>query len=419
MILFKGGKYLKENKIVQGDILTDKGIIVKTGENLKDKAEEVVDCKNLTILPGLFDMHSHLREPGFEYKENIESGTLAAARGGFTAVACMPNTNPVLDSAPLIEFVKNKADKIGNCKVYPIGAITKGQNGAEITEMGELKESGAAALSDDGKPVEKSNVMYNALKYAKTMGILLISHCEDTAFSDGVVNEGYSASVSGLKGIPAASENIMVSRDILLAEELNTSVHLAHISTAGSVDIIRQAKKRGVKVTCETCPHYFSAEDSFILEYDTNAKVNPPLRSQKDVEAIIAGIKDGTIDVIATDHAPHHVNDKNVEFNYAANGISGLETAFMLSYTNLVKVGHITIEKLVELTAFNPAKILKIKKEGIKENAAADFFIADLEKKVKIDAGKFLSKGKNTPFSGTVVYGDIKCTVYNGRLMKW
>lgn len=399
------------------DIIILNKKIVKIAKDIKEDSDLIINAKGLAVFPGLVDMHCHLREPGFEYKEDIKSGTLAAVKGGFTSVACMPNTNPVIDNTALIKYIYDKAIKAGYAKVYPIACITKGQKGAELTEMGELKEAGAIALSDDGMSVENPLIMQNAMLYAKSHNILLISHCEDKQLADGgVVNEGYNAEVCGLKGIPRAAEEVMVAREIILAESLKTRVHIAHISTRGSVNLIRDAKRRGVLVTAETCPHYFCASDEYILNYDTNAKVNPPLRTEDDVKAIIEGLKDGTIDAIATDHAPHHTDDKNVEFNYAANGISGFETAFCLAYTKLVKAGFITFNNLLRLMSFNPSEILGLGSEEICEGAVADITIADLNAKYTIDSRKFLSKGKNTPFNGKEVYGKIMYTIVNGSI---
>lgn len=391
--------------------------IEKSGKlNCKD-ADKTIDASGLTAFPALFDMHCHLREPGFEYKEDILSGTMAAAMGGFSKIACMPNTNPVADNEAVINFIKQKAQKSGYAKVYPIAAITKEQKGKELAEFGNLKQAGAIALSDDGNPVENPYVMRNAILYAKSHNMLIISHCEDKQLAvDGVVNEGYNATISGLKPIPKAAEEVMVAREIILAENYDTKVHIAHISTKGSVNLIKNAKKRGVKVTCETCPHYFAGDDSMITDFDTNAKVNPPLRDIIDKQAIIEGIKDGTIDVIATDHAPHHIDDKNVEFNYAANGISGFETAFCLAYTHLVKSGIISAEKLTELMAENPTKILSIDYQGLIKGGQADIMLADLNKEYTINSNDFISKGKNTPFNNEKVYGKIMCTITDGQI---
>lgn len=377
-----------------------------------------IEAEELTALPGLVDMHCHLREPGYEYKEDIESGTKAAARGGFTSVACMPNTLPPADSASVVRYIIKRALQSASCKVYPIACITKGRKGEELAEFGELKAAGAIAFSDDGLPVENPLIMRNCLLYAKSHGCLIISHCEDKLLSDGgCANEGYNATIAGLKGIPAAAEEVMVARDVILAEGIDARIHIAHVSTKGSVEIIRQAKKRGVKVTCETCPHYFAADDSMILDYNANAKVNPPLRSREDAEAIIEGIKDGTIDVIATDHAPHHEDDKNVEFCNAANGISGFETAFALSYTHLVKAGHIALERLAGLMSFAPAGILGLETGGIEEGKRADIALVDLDNSYIINCSKFLSKGKNNPFNGREVWGEVAFTINDGRIV--
>lgn len=414
---------IKNVHIDSGDILYDLHIdggkiqkIIKSKE-VGGNFDKIIDCGGAYAFSGLVDMHCHLREPGYEYKEDILSGTMAAAKGGFTAVACMPNTQPPADNEAVISYIIEKAEQANFCKVYPIACITKSQQGTELAQYGSLKQAGAIALSDDGFPVDNPLVMKNALLYAKSHGMLIISHCEDKQLADGgSVNEGYNSTVSGLKGISAAAEEIMVARDIILAEHTNTKIHIAHISTKGSVNLIREAKKRGVTVTCETCPHYFAGDDSMILGYDTNAKVNPPLRSETDKEAIIQGIKEGVIDVIATDHAPHHIDDKNIEFDLAANGISGFETAFSLSYTYLVKAGHISLERLYELMTKNPSDILGIDCPRLKEGESADLFIADLNGRYKIETQKFVSKGKNNPFNGCNVYGKILHTIKGGQI---
>jgi dihydroorotase len=401
------------------DLHINNGIIQKITESGESHGEykKTIDGDGCFAFGGLVDMHCHLREPGFEHKEDILSGSMAAAKGGFTAVACMPNTNPPADSEAVIRYIKEKALKADFANVYPIASITKSQRGAELAEYGALKNAGAVALSDDGLPVENPLVMRNALLYAKSHDMLIISHCEDKQLvNGGCVNESFNGIMSGLRCSSPAAEEIMAARDIILAGHTNSRVHIAHISTKGSVNLIKEAKERGIKVTCETCPHYFAADDSLILGYDTSAKVNPPLRSQEDRQAIIQGIKDGVIDAIATDHAPHHIDDKNVEFEYAASGISGFETAFALSYTYLVKAGHITLEKLVELMGAAPAKILGIPVPEIKEGAPADLFIADLGNEYLIDVSKFVSKGRNSPFNGYKVYGKILHTIYNGKI---
>lgn len=376
-----------------------------------------IEAKGKTLLPAFVDMHVHLREPGYEYKEDIESGSRAAVRGGFSAVACMPNTLPVCDTAAVVGYIKERAKEINLVKIYPIGAITKEEKGSELAEMGKMKEAGAVAVSDDGRPVESANLMRHAMEYAGDFDLPVLSHCEEKTLSEGgSMNEGYYSMLTGLKGISRASEEINVAREIILAETTCKPIHLCHISTEGSVRMVREAKKRGVKVTAETCPHYFSADDSFTENFDTYTKVNPPLREKSDVKAIIKGLKDGTIDAIATDHAPHHFDEKNVEYQQAAFGISGLETSFALSYTNLVKAGHLSLARLSELMTENPASILKIPCGKIEVGAVADLVLVDLEKKYTVDASKFFSRGKNTPFGGTEVYGEVCCTVVGGEI---
>ena len=320
------------------DIMIEDGCISEIDEDIEVINGDLIDAKGMYVTPGFVDAHCHLRDPGYEYKEDIESGTKSAAVGGFTSIACMPNTNPVIDSESIVSYIINKTRQEGYVNVYPIGAITKGINGDELSEIGELKFAGAVGISDDGKPVENSSLMKKALMYASMFDITVISHCEDKSLAeDGVMNEGYQSTVMGLKGIPSASEEVMVARDILLSEYTNTPVHIAHVSSALSIELIRNAKKRNVKVTAETCPHYFVLTEDECEGFNTLAKVNPPLREQKDVDAVIKGLKDGTIDIIATDHAPHHEDEKNIEFDFAANGIVGFETALPLAVTYLLK----------------------------------------------------------------------------------
>lgn len=414
-ILIKNGMAVVGDSFEKKDIYIEGSKIVKIGENIDCAADRVIDAEGKIVLPGLVDMHCHLREPGQEYKEDIASGTAAALRGGFTSVACMPNTTPPLDNAALIKYVCTRAAEVDKAKVYPIGCITKGQQGKEITEMGFMLEAGAIAFSDDGKPVSDSNIMRMAFEYAASHKALLISHCEDKSLAaDGVVNEGLNATVAGLKGITRAAEECMVSRDVLLAEALHTRIHIAHVSTKGSVEIVRQAKARGVAVTCETCPHYFSATDDEILSYNTNAKINPPLRTQSDVDAIIEGLQDGTIDVIATDHAPHHADEKNVEFNLAPFGTVGFETAFALAYTNLVETDLIDIVKLTRLMCVNPSKILGIGSGTLGEGECADVIVVDPEKSFTVDSSKFLSRGKNSLFNGWKLRGAVVTVIVDG-----
>lgn len=411
-ILIKNANYY--DKVI--DILIDDGKIQKIGQ-IDASADKIIDAKNLAVLPAFVDMHIHLREPGFEYKEDIESGCKAAVAGGFSSVCCMPNTKPVIDNKYIVNYILNRAKEVNLAKVYPIGAITVGLQGEQMSEMGKLKKAGIVAVSDDGQPVMTAQMMRLALEYAKDFDLPVISHCEDKSLvENGVVNEGANSSKAGLNGIPSAAEEVMVSREIILANMLNTKVHIAHVSTKGSVSLVRDAKKRGIKVTCETCPHYICGTDDLILTFNANTKVNPPLREEEDRQAIIEGIVDGTIDVIATDHAPHSKQEKEIEYQLAANGIVGLETAFSLCYTELVKKKKISLEKLSYLMTDAPAKIMKIGYGEIKEGGIADVVLIDLNEKYKIDAKKFYSKGKNTPFDGWEVYGKVKATIVDGEI---
>lgn len=399
------------------DIIVTNKKISGMGQNITGNFDRTIDADGLHVFPGLVDAHCHLREPGMEYKEDIASGTKAAAKGGFTAVACMPNTKPVADNDAVIKFIVDKAAECGYTKVYPIGSITKGSDGAQLAEMGFMKEAGAVAVSDDGRPVENADVMRKALEYSKDFALPVISHCEEMSLAaGGAVNEGFLSTTMGLKGIPSIAEEIQVARDVLLAEYTKIPIHIAHISTAGSARIIRDAKSRGVAVTCETCPHYFSMTEAECEGFNTNAKVNPPLRGESDRLAIIEAIKDGTIDMIATDHAPHHRDEKNVEFQYAANGISGFETALAASYTFLVKPGKITLKKLVELMSLNPAAFLNRESGGIAKGALADLTIVDLGREVIVSVEDFVSKGKNTPFAGKKLICQNKYTVVEGKV---
>lgn len=419
-LLIKKGHIVDAKSGINGvfDLLAVDGRIAEISKNIDDDGCEIIDAKGKYVLPGLVDAHCHLRDPGFEYKEDIESGTRSAAVGGFTSIACMPNTNPVIDNEAVIKYILNKAEQEGYVHVFPIGAITKGQKGEELAEIGELKFAGAVAISDDGKPVKSSSLMKKALQYASMFDITVISHCEDLDLAEeGVMNEGYMSTIMGLKGIPAAAEETMVARELILAEYTGVPLHIAHVSTALSVDLIRDAKKRGVNVTCETCPHYFSLTEEACAGYNTNAKVNPPLRTASDVLAIIEGIADDTIDIIATDHAPHHADEKNVEFSLAANGIIGFETALPLAITHLVKPGVITMTKLVEKMSLNPARILSINKGSLEIGCSADITIVNINEEITINVGKFQSKAKNSPYEGSKLYGTVWNTIVDGRVI--
>ena len=375
----------------------------------------MLDAKGLHVFPGLIDLHVHLREPGFEYKEDIASGSAAAVRGGFSQVCCMPNTDPVCDNAAVVGYIVARGREVNLCKVRPIGAITKGEKGEQLAEIGKMKEAGAVAISDDGRPVANARIMRLAMEYASDFGLICLSHCEDKDLVDGgVVNEGYNSTLAGLKGIPRAAEEIMLAREIILAETLGKRAHICHVSTKGGVQLLREAKKRGVAITAETCPHYFTLTDDVIMSFDANTKVNPPIREAEDVEAIKEGLKDGTLDCIVTDHAPHHKDEKNVEYNLAAFGISGIETSFSLSYTYLVKAGVLTLEQLADRMSAAPARILGLEGGALAEGAVADIMLADLNAKYVIDSKDFVSKGKNTPFNGTEVYGKVCCTIVDG-----
>lgn len=416
--LIKNGTVINAGSGLNGrlDVLIEDGRIAEMGEGLEAPGAELIDAEGKYVLPGFVDAHCHLRDPGFEYKEDILTGTRSAAAGGFTSIACMPNTNPPIDSEPVVKYVLDKAKREGVVNVYPIGSITKGMKGEELSEIGELKLAGAVAVSDDGKPVKNSSLMKKALQYAAMFGIAVISHCEDLELADeGVMNEGYMSTVLGLKGIPSASEELMVSRELILAEYTNAPVHIAHVSTELSVDLIRNAKKRGVRVTAETCPHYFSITEEACEGFNTLAKVNPPLRTKKDVEAVIEGLRDGTIDIIATDHAPHHADEKNVEFNTAANGFIGFETAFSLAMTNLVRPGCLSMTELVRKMCANPAELLGINGGALAPGRPADIVIVDPHEKYAVDVKGFKSKSKNSPFDGFELCGTVCNTLVGGK----
>lgn len=394
----------------------------KVSKICKDLPEEFknlpcIDGKGGVIMPAFVDMHTHLREPGFEGKEDINSGLLAAVAGGYSAVCPMPNTNPVTDNKYIVSYIMNRAKEVGLARVFPIGAISKGLKGDELAEMASMKKAGIVAVSDDGMPVANSNLMRKAMEYAAGLNMITISHSEDKALAEGHANEGANATRAGIEGISRVAEEAMVAREILLADALGVGVHIAHISTVNSVDLVRWAKAKGIKVTAETCPHYIVGTDELILNYDCNAKVNPPLREERDRQAIIAGLLDGTIDAIATDHAPHKASEKDREFALAPNGISGLESAFSLCYTELVASGKMSLTRLSELMTTNPSKILNLPCGEVAEDGLADFVIVDLDKEYKIDSSKWFSKGKNTPFNGRSVKGEVVATIVDGKVV--
>jgi len=378
---------------------------------------EVIDARGKVLVPGLIDMHCHLREPGFEYKETIESGSRAGAAGGYTSLACMANTLPVNDNRAVTEYILRQAREKALTHIYPIGAVTKELKGESLAEIGELKDAGVVALSDDGKPVMNASLFRRALEYARGFGLTIISHCEDLSLADqGVMNEGFVSTSLGLRGIPNAAEELMVLRDIALAELTGASLHVAHISTAGSVRAIREAKARGINVTAETAPHYFTLSDEAVRGFDPNTKMNPPLRAAKDVAAIVAGLKEGILDAIATDHAPQTAIEKDVEFDTAANGIVGLETALPLTL-RLVQGGHLTLMQALEKLTDQPARILGIDKGRLKVGADADLTLIDLDREQVIDVRGFKSKSRNSPFQGWRLKGFGVMTIVAGRIV--
>ena len=417
LTLIKNGNVVTFDKVEKADILIENDVIKQIGKDINAKADKVIDASGKHVFAGFVDMHVHLREPGFESKETIQSGAYAGVKGGFTGLACMPNTNPVCDNKFVLRYIIDKAKEAGLAKVYPICSITKGEEGELLSDMLTLADNGAVAFSDDGKPVKTSQMMRLALEYSKAYDLPILCHCEDMALTNGgVVHEGYNANIWGLKGICRASEEVAVAREIIIAEELGAKVHICHVSSKGSVRIIRDAKKRGVKVTAETCPHYVSLTDDEIANFNTFAKVNPPLREEEDVKAIIEGLVDGTIDCLATDHAPHASWDKECEFDSAAFGISGLETAFAVNYTYLVKTGKIDLPKLSRLMTKNPCEVLKIKNNGIAVGEKADITVIDLDKEFTVDRKAFVSKGKNTPFDKKKLCGEVICTFVDGKI---
>ncbi len=412
--IIKGGRVINPAK--QTDEIKNIGISkgkIIAPEQISDEAT-VIEASGCWVVPGLIDMHVHLREPGEEYKEDIISGCRAAAAGGFTAVACMPNTKPVNDCATVTRAIMEKASK-AKAKVYPVAAISKGSNGASLAEFGELKKAGAVAVSDDGLPVRSSQLMRRAIEYAHDCGLTIISHSEETSLSNGSMNEGEVSTRLGLKGIPTAAEAIMVYRDIALAEYTGCPVHIAHVSSAMSINLIREAKTRGVKVTAETAPHYFSLTEEAVEGYNTNAKMSPPLRTALDRKAIIAALSDGTIDAIATDHAPHSTLEKEVEFDLAANGVIGLETSLPLTL-ELVRSNTITPGKLVELMSLNPARILGVEGGFIEVGKPADITIINPEIKFDYNENEVVSKSKNSPFINLAMQGRATVTFLNGEI---
>ncbi|MBU1473421.1 MAG: dihydroorotase [Acidobacteria bacterium] len=401
------------------DLLIEKGKIVECKPQIKTTDARVMDVSRKVVLPGLIDMHVHLREPGQEYKETIQSGGTAAARGGFTAVACMPNTKPVNDRRDVTEFIRTEARRHSPVHVFPIAAITLNLEGENLTDMAELKKAGAVAFSDDGHSVVDSQVMRRAMEYARMNDLLLIDHCEDPNLTaSGVMHEGAVSYAIGLRGIPSAGEEVIVARDITLAGHFNARLHIAHLSTAGSADMVRAAKKQGIAITAEVTPHHVLLSDNHLRGYDTNYKMSPPLRGESDIKALIKAVQDGTIDVFVTDHAPHSPDDKEMEFDYAPFGIIGLESAVPLLLDRFVHSGLISLQRFAEMLSSNPARILGLEGKGrIEPGADADLTVLNLSKKHTIDVSAFASKGRNCPFNGWTVLGQPEITIVGGRVV--
>jgi dihydroorotase len=418
-------------------VLVEDGVVKAAGTNVDAAGARVIDAKGLVVTPGFVDLHTHLRDPGFEYKETVETGTRAAARGGFTTVCAMPNTEPAMDNRGTVDYVTQRAAEQGLVRVLPIGAVTRGRAGKLLAELGELADAGCIGFSDDGNPVADASIMRHALEYASAFGLPVIDHCEDPQLAGGVMHEGWVSTRLGLKGIPAASEENMVARDIALARQTGAHVHIAHLSTAGAVELVRRAKADGVRVTAEVTPHHLALNHESVmhpssdsgpssasgraalnLAYDTNAKMYPPLRSAEDVAACIEGLKDGTIDAIATDHAPHAVQEKLCEFDLAANGIVGLETALALS----LSAPGLKLERVVEALTIGPVRALGLDRwtPGIgtlSQGAPADIVLFDPKREWTVEPADFASKGKNTPLAGRTLQGVIVATVYAGEVV--
>ena len=423
-LLLRGGRVIDPANNVDAvlDVLIEDGRIAALGDirHDSDMQADAVDCHGKIVCPGFIDLHTHLREPGYEYKEDISSGSRAAAAGGFTTICCMPNTDPVIDNGAVAGFVRRRAQEVGLVNVLPIGAVTKKQAGEELAEMGELAAAGCVAVSDDGKPVLRSDVMRHALEYSRLFGIPVLSHCEDAGLSAGQMHEGYYSTVYGLKGIPAEAEEIMVARDLILARLTGGRLHICHISTKGALEAVKQAKASGLAVTCEATPHHLALTDEVVGSYDTDTKVNPPLRSEEHVAALREALTSGLIDCIATDHAPHHFESKDCEYGLASFGISGIETAVAVIMDSLVRPGLLDIARMVELFTTGPAGIIAANRATVGAltcGAPADVTIIDPDMVRTVDPRKFYSRGKNTPFKGMELRGWPCMTIVGGRIV--
>ena len=399
------------------DILIEDGKIVKIEKDIKENADKIVDCTNLYIMPGMIDMHCHLREPGFEHKETIETGAKSAVKGGFTTICPMPNTKPTPDSTETLKWIQERAKEVNLCHILPFASVTKGEKGEELVNFEELLKAGAVAFSDDGMPVENAKTIRDAIIQTNKLGSFVSEHCEEKSVSSGAINAGKVAEELGVVGVLPEAEEIMAARDIVIAETNNLHTHICHISTKTSVNMIRDAKKRGVKVTCETCPHYYFFTQDEVRKSGTNAKMNPPLRTEEDKQSIINGLQDGTIDAIITDHAPHAQEEKEQDLSKAPNGIIGFETALPATITALVDKGHLSYLDMVRLMSYGPAKVLKLDKGEIKVGAIADLTIFDPNKEYEYKEEMIVSKSKNTPFIGKTLKGQVKYTVVSGRIV--
>jgi dihydroorotase len=419
-ILLKNGRVIDPGQDLDSvmDVFINGNVVEKIDRKISAAKDDiqVIDATGYIVAPGLIDVHAHLREPGYEYKETIRTGTSAAVKGGYTSLVCMANTNPVNDNRSVTEAIVEKARSEGVCRVFPCGSITKGLRGEELSEIAEMYAAGIVAVSDDGKSVRNAELLRKAMEYVKLFAIPVISHCEDEDLSKGFVHEGTASLLSGLDAVPSIAEEIIVERDMAIGAYTGAHVHLTHISTAGSVEAIRHSKKRYGKITCDTCPHYFSLTDEATLTFDTNTKVNPPLRSRVDVEAIKEGLRNGTVDIIATDHAPHDQTSKDVEYNLASSGISGIETAFSLSLS-LVHEGILSMKELLLKLTLNPAKMLRLPYGEISPGKRADLIIFDPDKQWTVDPVRFLSKGRNTPFGGWKLRGKNLLTIVDGMIV--
>lgn len=418
-VLLKNGKLIDYATMTDDyfDILIEDDKIKEISKNINKKSDKVIDCTDLFIIPGMIDMHCHLREPGFEQKETIETGMKSAVKGGFTTICPMPNTNPTCDSAFILQKIQNEAKRVGVCNVLPYASVTKGELGEELTDFKDLKKAGAIAFSDDGMPVTRAKIMRDALIEANRLGTFVASHCEEKELGKGAINAGEIADKLNVKGVLPEAETLMVAREVELAEINNFHAHVCHISAKETARLIRDAKKRGVKVTCETCPHYYSFTEGEVLNSGTNAKMNPPLRKKDDMQEIIKALQDGTIDCIITDHAPHTKEEKEVGLEKAPNGIIGFETALAATVTNLVDKGYISYLDMVRLTSYNPAKILNLDKGSLQEGKIADITIFNPNEEYIYQKEDIVSKSKNTPFIGKKLKGRVKYTIVNGNIV--